>query len=159
MVEFYTDGACSTNGSWNGGWAVVRIDYHHDGTEIGVIRSGHELNTTNNRMEMIAVIEALKQASKQTINNRTQIIIHTDSAYIVNSFEKGWIENWKKNGWRNSKKEPVKNKDLWLEMLNFIDICGGLGKVIINKVAGHATNKWNNIADVAAVNAREGKVV
>lgn len=159
MVEFYTDGACSTNGSWNGGWAVVRLDYHHDGTEFGVVTSGFELNTTNNRMEMKAVIEALQQALEVDLNSRTKVAIYTDSAYIVNSFKLGWIEKWKKNNWKNSKKEPVKNKDLWLKMLELIKFCGGLERVAINKVEGHSSNKWNNIADAAAVDAREGRTV
>lgn len=154
MIEFYTDGACSTNGSWAGGWAVVMVEARNE-PEIGVVTSGGELETTNNRMEMRAVIEALTIS----LTRKEKIIkIYTDSAYIVNSFELGWIDNWKKNGWKNAKKRPVKNKDLWLEILHLINENGGFsdegGRVSIIKVKGHGDSKWNNVADENAVLAR-----
>lgn len=151
MIEFYTDGACSTNGSWAGGWAVVTVDYKHE-PAIGIVTRGGELNTTNNRMELQGVIEALKIAAKR---QEKKVIIYTDSAYVVNSFELGWIENWKKNGWKNSKRQSVKNKDLWLELLELLEINGGMSeRVQIMKVKGHGDTKWNNVADENAVLAR-----
>lgn len=151
MIEFYTDGACSTNGSWAGGWAVVMVDLR-DKPEVGVVVSGGEENTTNNRMELQAVIQALKLALQ---NQAKQIVIYTDSAYVVNSFELGWINNWKKNGWKNSKRQAVKNKDLWLELLELLESNQQLNKrVRICKVQGHGNNKWNNVADENAVLAR-----
>lgn len=154
MIEFYTDGACSTNGSWAGGWAVVMIDSRDEPT-VGVVTSGGELKTTNNRMELQAVIEALKIAKTR----KEKIIrIYTDSAYIVNCFEQGWIDNWLKNGWKNAKRQSVKNKDLWLEMLDLITDCGGFtsdgGRISIIKVKGHGDSRWNNVADENAVLAR-----
>lgn len=154
MIEFYTDGACSTNGNWAGGWAVVMVDAR-DEPHIGVVTSGGELNTTNNRMELKAVIEALRIAKER---KEDKVQIYTDSAYIVNSFEQGWIANWKKNGWKNAKRQPIKNKDLWLELLKGIEHCGGFqdegGRVAIIKVKGHGNSKWNNVADETAVLAR-----
>ncbi len=110
MIYIYTDGACSNNQADEnfGGWAAL-LTYGDYSKEI----SGSEVNTTNNRMEMMAVIEALKAIKKTDI----PIKLFSDSAYIVNCINQKWYLNWQKNGWKNSKKEAVLNQDLWQDML------------------------------------------
>lgn len=136
-VEIYTDGACSGNPG-PGGWAAVLI-YKNNQKEI----SGGNKSTTNNIMEVTAVIEGLK-ALKYPCN----VKLYSDSAYVVNTFEKGWIENWKKNNWINSSKEPVKNKELWEELYNLTNI----HNVKFIKVKGHSDNELNNRCDELARN-------
>ena len=137
-IILYTDGACSGNPG-PGGWGAVLIF-----NDIEKELSGANPNTTNNVMEITAVIEGLK-ALKRPCN----VNIYSDSAYVVNCFEKDWINNWIKNNWVNSKKEPVKNKELWLELLNLTKI----HKVTFNKVKGHSNVKYNNRCDELARNA------
>ena len=137
-IILYTDGACSGNPG-PGGWGAVLI---FNGIEKEL--SGANPNTTNNIMEITAVIEGLK-ALKRPCN----VNIYSDSAYVVNCFEKNWINNWIKNNWVNSKKEPVKNKELWLELYNLTKI----HKVTFNKVKGHSNVKYNNRCDELARNA------
>lgn len=103
MIKIYTDGACSGNPG-KGGWAAVILN----GNSIEKI-SGSAENTTNNRMELMALISALKFVKDQNLE------IFTDSKYAKDGIEK-WIINWKKNGWKTSNKEDVKNKDLWIEL-------------------------------------------
>ena len=137
-IILYTDGACSGNPG-HGGWGAVLI---FNGIEKEL--SGANPNTTNNVMEITAVIEGLK-ALKRPCN----VDIYSDSAYVVNCFEKNWINNWIKNNWVNSKKEPVKNKELWLELYDLTKI----HKVTFNKVKGHSNVKYNNRCDELARNA------
>ena len=137
-IILYTDGACSGNPG-PGGWGSVLI---FNGIEKEL--SGANPNTTNNVMEITAVIEGLK-ALKRPCN----VNIYSDSAYVVNCFEKDWINNWIKNNWVNSKKEPVKNKELWLELYDLTKI----HKVTFNKVKGHSNVKYNNRCDELARNA------
>ena len=137
-IILYTDGACSGNPG-PGGWGAVLI---FNGIEKEL--SGANPSTTNNIMEITAVIEGLK-ALKRPCN----VNIYSDSAYVVNCFEKDWINNWIKNNWVNSKKEPVKNKELWLELYNLTKI----HKVTFNKVKGHSNVKYNNRCDELARNA------
>lgn len=137
-IILYTDGACSGNPG-PGGWGGVLI---FNGIEKEL--SGANPSTTNNIMEITAVIEGLK-ALKRPCN----VNIYSDSAYVVNCFEKDWINNWIKNNWVNSKKEPVKNKELWLELYNLTKI----HKVTFNKVKGHSNVKYNNRCDELARNA------
>lgn len=137
-IILYTDGACSGNPG-PGGWGSVLI---FNGIEKEL--SGANPSTTNNVMEITAVIEGLK-ALKRPCN----VNIYSDSAYVVNCFEKNWINNWIKNNWVNSKKEPVKNKELWLELYNLTKI----HKVTFNKVKGHSNVKYNNRCDELARNA------
>ena len=125
-IILYTDGACSGNPG-PGGWGAVLI---FNGIEKEL--SGANPSTTNNVMEITAVIEGLK-ALKRPCN----VNIYSDSAYVVNCFEKNWINNWIKNNWVNSKKEPVKNKELWLELYDLTKI----HKVTFNKVKGHSNVK------------------
>ena len=137
-VILYTDGACSGNPG-PGGWGAVLI---FNGIEKEL--SGGNSNTTNNIMEITAVIEGLK-ALKRPCN----VEIYSDSAYVVNCFEKNWIGNWMKNNWVNSKKEPVKNKDLWIELYNLTNV----HFVNFSKVKGHSNVKYNNRCDELARNA------
>lgn len=133
----YTDGACSNNPG-DGGWGVVIL--HPNGP---IRLSGYEMRTTNQRMEMMAVINAMVFADKNT-----NIEIYSDSAYVCNCFQANWYVNWRKNGWKNSKGEDVKNKDLWEKMLNLIEEYNDNGcNVKFVKVKGHADNVFNNECD------------
>lgn len=136
-VTIYTDGACSGNPG-PGGWAAV-LRYGEHKKEM----SGFMPGTTNNRMEIFAAIEGLA-ALKQPC--RVQVC--SDSAYLVNAFEKGWIDNWKLNGWKNASKQPVENQDLWMILLMTIKKHGHDVKFI--KVPGHADNEDNNRCDLLA---------
>jgi len=139
-VIVYTDGACSGNPG-PGGWGAV---LRWNGTEKEL--SGGDPQTTNNRMEMQAVIEALKALKKPCL-----VKIHSDSALIINAFQQGWIKNWQKRGWRKSNKKPVENQDLWQEMLNAMEP----HEVVWIKVKGHAGIELNERADQLAVAASQ----
>ena len=127
MINIYCDGGCSGNQSDKniGGWGTV-LEFKGKVKEL----KGSELNTTNNRMEMTALIEGLKAIKNPDI----AVSIYSDSAYIINCFHQKWYANWRKNGWKNSKKEPVENKDLWEEMLRLVE---RHSKVNFYKVKGH----------------------
>ena len=134
----YTDGACSGNPG-PGGWGAVIFDEREKQNNI----SGKVKDTTNNRMELTAPIMALKK-----IKSKSHITIFTDSTYVKNGITE-WIKKWEKNGWKNSNKKPVKNKDLWIK-LN--DLCQK-NKVIWKWVTGHSDNKYNTLADELATQA------
>ena len=136
-VELYTDGACSGNPGM-GGYGIVLI-YKGIQKEF----SGFEKETTNNRMELTAVIEGLRK-----LKENCKVTIYTDSAYVCNAFENGWIENWKANNWKTSNKKDVLNKDLWLNLI------WELSKHEVKwvKVKGHSDNELNNLCDKLAVN-------
>ena len=134
----YTDGACSGNPG-PGGWGALLI---WNGKEKEL--SGGEHDTTNNRMEMRAVIEGLKILKKPCI-----VKIHSDSALIVNAFNQNWITNWQKKGWRKADKKPVENRDLWEEMLQAMKP----HDVVWIKVKGHSGNELNDRVDALAVAA------
>lgn len=133
MIKIYTDGACSGNPG-RGGWAAIILD----GEKIEKI-SGSKDNTTNNRMELTAVISALKYVKDKDLE------IYTDLKYTKDGIEK-WISNWKKNGWKTANKQDVKNKDLWDEL----DQLNSEKNVQWNWVKGHANNQYNNMADELA---------
>lgn len=135
-VDIYTDGACSGNPG-NGGYCAILI---YNGIE--KIISGFEKDTTNNRMELMAAIKGL-EALKEPCN----VCLYSDSAYLVDSFNLGWINDWKSNGWKNASKKPVKNIDLWERILIFTSI----HKVTFIKVKGHSDNEFNNRCDKIAV--------
>ena len=105
MIKIYTDGACKGNPG-KGGWGAL-IQLGGESIEI----FGGELNTTNNRMELIAVIEALDKVRAEP----SRVMVFTDSTYVQKGISE-WILNWKKNGWRSSNKQPVKNQDLWMRL-------------------------------------------
>ena len=128
----YTDGACSGNPG-PGGWGAVIFDKNSHQINI----SGNEENTTNNRMELMAPIMALKE-----IKTNLEIVIYTDSTYVKNGITE-WIKKWEKNGWKNANKKPVKNKDLWIKLDS---LCKD-NKITWKWVKGHSDNKYNNLAD------------
>jgi ribonuclease HI len=136
-VIIYTDGACSGNPG-NGGWAAIMI---YKGIE--KVLSGYCPNTTNNRMEMFAVIFALKALKEKCIVN-----LYSDSAYIIDAMTKNWIQKWQSNNWKTSSKEEVKNIDLWKDLLLY----SSKHKVNWIKVKGHSDNEYNNRCDEIARN-------
>lgn len=137
-VTIYTDGACSGNPGPGGYAAIIMAD----GSKKEIF--GAEENTTNNRMELMAAIEGLK-----ALKRPCEVSLYSDSAYLVNAYNNGWIYGWKNNGWKNSSKEPVKNVDLWQE----IEKLRQIHTVIFIKVKGHADNEYNNRCDELAVDA------
>ncbi|MBQ8380124.1 MAG: ribonuclease HI [Clostridia bacterium] len=139
-VILYTDGACSGNPG-PGGYGAILI---YNGIEKEV--SGGEKNTTNNKMEMMAVIKGLEM-----LKEPCEVEVYSDSAYVVNSIEKGWIYSWKKNGWKKADKKEVKNIDLWEKLLKLMET----HKVTFLKVKGHADDELNNRCDRLAVSERE----
>ncbi|ADQ07103.1 Ribonuclease H [Caldicellulosiruptor hydrothermalis 108] len=141
-VTIYTDGACSGNPG-PGGWCAILI---YKG--IRKVLKGFERYTTNNRMELKAVVEALK-----ALKEPCKVIIYSDSAYIVNAVNQNWIEKWQKNGWKTSEKEEVKNIDLWNELIELLKI----HKVTFEKVKGHADNELNNLCDRIARSMIKGE--
>ncbi|WP_026487613.1 ribonuclease HI [Caldanaerobius polysaccharolyticus] len=137
-VTIYTDGACSGNPG-PGAWAAILI-YNGYKKEI----MGREDFTTNNRMELKAAIEALK-----SLKESCYVTIYSDSSYLVNAFNNKWIDNWQKKNWMKSNKQPVENKDLWIELLS---LCSKHSVKWV-KVKGHADNEYNNRCDELATNA------
>ena len=137
-VIIYTDGACSGNPG-PGGWGSILM-MGENKREI----SGGKKDTTNNVMELTAVIEALK-----LLKRPCKVDLYSDSAYVVNAFLQNWIFGWIKNGWKNSSKEEVKNKELWQELFSLTKI----HDVTFHKVKGHADNEYNNRCDELARNA------
>lgn len=135
-VEIYTDGACSGNPG-PGGWGAVLI---YNGVEKQL--SGSEKETTNNRMELSAVITALK-ALKEPCN----VTLTTDSKYVCDAINKGWLNSWQKNNWKKADKKPVLNIDLWKELLPLLD----KHRVEFIWVKGHNGHKYNEICDKLAV--------
>lgn len=137
-VTIYTDGACSGNPG-PGGWGTILM-YKENKKEI----SGGKENTTNNVMELTAVIEGLK-----LLKFPCKVKLYSDSAYVVNAFQQKWIYGWMKNGWKNASKEPVKNKELWQELYKLTK----MHEVDFIKVKGHSDNEYNNRCDELARNA------
>ena len=136
--KIYTDGACSGNPG-PGGWGAVILDQDDKQKNI----SGSEKNTTNNRMELLAAIMSLKK-----IKTNSEVVIFTDSIYVKNGITE-WMKKWKKNGWKNSSKKPVKNKDLWEKLDKLCEA----NSVSWKWVKGHSTNEFNNLADELATKA------
>jgi len=134
-VTIYTDGACSGNPG-PGGWAAILMYGDRE-----KVLTGYEESTTNNRMELSAVIFALKALKEPCL-----VDIYTDSAYCINAFRGGWLINWQLNGWKNANKEEVKNRDLWEEMIALT----GKHKIKWHKVKGHSDNELNNRCDMLA---------
>ena len=133
--KIYTDGACSGNPG-KGGWAAIILDGK---SQYNI--SGSENKTTNNRMELMAPIKALKK-----IKTESEVIIYTDSRYVKDGITE-WIKKWKLNNWKSSNKKPVKNKDLWIKL----DNCCQKHDVSWKWVKAHAGNKFNNLVDELAV--------
>ena len=134
-LKIYTDGACSGNPG-KGGWAAIILDGNNQSSISGSVNK-----TTNNRMELIAAIMALKKIKK-----KSDITIFTDSRYVKDGIT-DWIKKWKLNNWKNSNKKPVKNKDLWMKLDSFCQE----HSVSWKWVKAHAGNKFNNLVDELAV--------
>lgn len=133
-IEIYTDGACSFNPG-PGGWGAILI---YNGVEKKI--SGGEQNTTNNRMELLAVINALL-----CLKEKCSVKIYSDSAYVVNAYLQKWVDNWKANGWKKQNKQ-VKNVELWQQLDNLVQS----HQVEFVKVKGHSDNAYNNECDKMA---------
>lgn len=145
-IDIYTDGACSGNPG-PGGWGVVLI-YQENKKEL----SGFQPETTNNRMELFAAIQGLSALKESCVVN-----LYSDSSYLVNAFEKHWIEKWQRNGWKTSTKSPVENQDLWKLLLIHVR----KHQVRFIKVKGHSDNQYNNRCDemaVAAIKSGRGQI-
>lgn len=135
QVTIYTDGACSGNPG-PGGWGAILM-YKTQKLEL----SGYEAHTTNNRMELLAPIQALSR-----LKEPCEVSVYSDSAYLVNAFRQHWLDNWQKNNWIKRDKKPVENQDLWKQLLEYCAI----HKIQWIKVKGHANNPYNNRCDELA---------
>lgn len=141
VVHIFADGACSGNPGPGGWGAVLKCP------ELGLEKqlSGAEKNTTNNRMELRAVIEALR-----ALKVSCDVVVTTDSRYVVDAFLKNWLGSWQRNGWRTASKQPVKNIELWKELLE----AASKHQVAWKWIRGHNGHPENEIADSLAVQAR-----
>ena len=149
MIKIYTDGACSGNPG-PGGWAYIICKDE----EILRKSGGGNGATTNNRMELMAVVKAVEEISKiKEENDVVAFQILSDSAYVINAINKHWLGCWKLNGWKTSKGNEVKNSDLWKEFLELKNECEKQMKsLIFEKVKGHAGNYFNEWVDSMARN-------
>lgn len=162
-VRIYTDGACSENPG-PGGWASIWVS--DDDIKV---KSGCNVNTTNNQMELMAVIVSLRRirshygtllAMVPEVQINEEYEIYSDSAYVVNSINNNWIYKWRLNGWKTSKGDDVKNRQLWEECMNLLSILKSHGvKLTFIKVKGHSGDTLNEYADEVAkkevLNARK----
>lgn len=139
MLKIWTDGSCLGNPG-PGGWAFVATNGKNTAE-----RSGGERDTTNNRMELMAVIRALTAAHRHS-----EIELHTDSQYVKNGMQ-SWLKNWKKNNWHTANKKPVKNQDLWMQL----DALSGAIKIHWHWVRGHNGDEMNERCDELARTAAE----
>lgn len=140
-VRIFTDGACSENPG-PGGWAAVFNSEH----KCEVI-SGNEEGTTNNRMELKAIIESYKKVLSKRVNN-IEYELYSDSAYVVNSINSGWVVKWQLNNWKTTKNGDVKNKDLWEEFVALSNKAKRRNIYIrIIKIKGHVGNTFNELVD------------
>ena len=137
MIKIYTDGSCIENPG-KGGWAAIILN---NGKKIEI--KGNKKDTTNNQMELLAPIQALKKIPKGS-----KVQIFTDSKYVKSGITE-WIHNWKKNGWKTASKQDVKNKELWLEL----DLLNNEFEINWNWVKAHSTDELNNEVDLLARSA------
>ena len=139
-VKIYTDGACSGNPG-AGGWGAILC---YKGIEKEF--SGGENRTTNNRMELTGIISAL-----EALKEPCHVELYSDSQYVVNSINKGWVRRWREKGWMRNKREKALNSDLWQQLM---DLCEK-HDVVFHWVRGHSENEWNNRCDELAVMERK----
>lgn len=141
VVELWADGACSGNPGPGGWGAVLRLGDH--------VRelSGGDPQTTNNRMELTAVLEGLRALTRPV-----DVAVHVDSSYVERAFTQGWLEGWRRNGWRTAGKQPVKNRDLWEQLADEV----ARHRVTWKRVKGHSGVELNERADALAVAACAG---
>lgn len=144
-VRIFTDGACSDNPG-PGGWAVVINNEDSCST-----LSGYELKTTNNRMELMAVVKVFEKILEDNIKG-VEYDLYSDSAYVVNAINNHWVEKWENNNWKTTKLEDVKNKDLWNKLMNikYAMSLKGLNSINIIKIKGHNGNSFNELVDKIA---------
>ena len=141
QYQIYTDGACDPNPGI-GGWAAILIDLEHrHETEL----TGGERESTNNRMELTAVIEALSHLPEPSV-----AMIITDSEYVKNAFTQGWLKSWQAKGWKTASRQPVKNQDLWQKLI----VQAAKHHIEWKWVRGHHVDPLNNRCDELAVAAR-----
>lgn len=153
-IRIFTDGACSENPG-PGGWAAV----FNSEDKCRTI-SGNEASTTNNRMELKAVIESYKKILSKKRSDE-EFELYSDSAYVVNSINSGWIEKWQKNNWKTTKGDDVKNRDLWEEFTALRNEIKSRGiSIVVIKIKGHTGNTFNELVDRIAkeesMKAKEG---
>lgn len=143
VVEIYTDGACRGNGQENtiGAYGIVFL---YNGIKKEIKRAFR--NTTNNIMELSAVVDALTM-----LKEPCEVRLYSDSAYVINALNQGWLDNWQRNGWKTSSKEPVKNRQLWEKLIELVK----KHKVEFVKVKGHSSNEMNNRCDQLANEAMD----
>lgn len=145
----YSDGSTKGNGTENsvGAWAYVVVNTECDTmsfADVGVAK-----NTTNQRMELIAALEGLMRVCDFAEFPKDSVVVYTDSAYLHNCYQQKWYINWQKNGWKNTKKQPVANQDLWELLIPYFETFG----IDFVKVKGHAGNQWNEYVDDLAQTA------
>lgn len=145
-IRIFTDGACSENPG-PGGWAAV----FNSEDKCKMIK-GNESTTTNNRMELKAVIESFKMIlSRFKTKKDIEFELYSDSAYVVNSINNGWVEKWQKNNWKTTKDDDVKNRDLWEQFVALHKTIKVVGiEVKIIKIKGHTGNTFNELVDKIA---------
>lgn len=146
-IKVYTDGACSDNPGPGGWGAIFLLD-----DELKSI-SGHESKTTNNRMELMAIVETLRTIVNELYENTGCKLyeLYSDSAYVVNSVNGGWINRWLFNGWKTTRGEDIKNKDLWKEYIQYVDKCMDKNIIVkLTKVKGHSGDTFNEYVDELA---------
>ena len=141
LIEIWTDGACSGNPGPGGWGAILRCEGYPD-----KVLSGNVADTTNQRMELTAVIEGLKAVKKPELTTK----LYSDSSYVVNCYNEKWYEKWIRANWRNASKKPVANKDLWLEFIAQISRYPALQLI---KVSGHAGVEMNEKVNIVAQEA------
>lgn len=153
QIDFYTDGAFSRK-SEMGGWATIQIEDEIQTDQ----KVGYEPYTTGNRMEITAFLNALEMINaiiKDGAKNGTIVFtIHTDSAYVANTFNQGWFRNWLNNGWKTADKQPIKNQDLWGQAIALYIKISAHQTLIIRKVPGHSGVRYNELVDKMAVEQR-----
>lgn len=144
-IRIFTDGACSNNPG-PGGWAAV-FNLKEKSKKI----SGRMQNTTNNMMELMAVVKSLEEVIRKGFYRCKVIEIYSDSAYVINAINNGWVQKWKSNGWKTSKGDDVKNRNLWESFLLLKEVTeDSKVKVVFIKVKGHSGNVFNEMADELA---------
>lgn len=158
--EVYTDGSCKGNeiDARDGGWAYVIRKFNKNNNKWD--REWHRADctekTTNNQMEMTAVIEALKKCDEiyEKSRSRDTVFVYSDSAYVINCYAQGWYRKWEKNGWLNSKNKPVKNRELWEQLIPYFRN----PRYKFKKIKGHAGEVYNEVVDFLAQRAAEQKI-
>lgn len=155
--KLYADGACASNPG-PAGWGVIATKLEGKGYEQVCTFGGNAKKSTNNRVELTAVIEALKYAVEMKLNSLGEsmsTVVVSDSAYVVDSLNQGRVERWARSGWRTKSGREVKNRDLWEQMLKLLQICEvSLKKLEFTHVKGHSGDTMNELADWVAVRQR-----